>query len=64
MEIFRLLSGSRDRLLILWDLKTGNRIRDFIGHDNIVKDVKFNGEKIVSGDEKGFVKVWDVVKSF
>ena len=59
--LFRLVSGSRDRRLILWDLTTGSRIRNFDGHETIVNDVKFDGAKIVSGDEAGCVKVWDVV---
>ena len=46
----------------LWDMKSSLCIQTFYGHNNSVNGCAFNlaGDKIVSGDSDGIVKVWDV----
>lgn len=56
------LSGSRDRKMRLWDLRTGREVRAFSGHYAWVNAVAFspNGKFAVSGGQDGKVKVWDL----
>lgn len=44
----RLVSGSYDRTVKVWDLKTGKMVREFKGcHVSHIFDVKFDGCRIV-----------------
>ncbi len=44
----RLVSGSYDRTVKVWDLKTGRMVREFKGcHVSHIFDVKFDGTRIV-----------------
>ena len=51
-------------MLILWSLADGIMLKKLEGHDSVINDVKFDGVKIISGDESGIVKVWDAVNNF
>ncbi len=46
----------------LWDLKTGNRLRRFVGHGGELTAVGYapDGMHVVSGDTKGEVRLWNV----
>ena len=48
--------------MILWRLSDGSQLKKFEGHGGFVNDVRFDGSKIVSGDENGCLKVWDAVR--
>ena len=57
-----LASGSNDKKVKVWDVKTGIEIRTLIGHKDCVYSVAFspNGKKIASGSKDKEVKVWNV----
>ncbi|XP_075417163.1 F-box/WD repeat-containing protein 10-like [Tenrec ecaudatus] len=55
-----LLSGSYDLSIRYWDLKTGNCIRIFNGHQGTVTCMDLYKNKLVSGARDCQVKVWDI----
>lgn len=48
--------------LILWDVKTGKKVRAFDGHQNWVRGIAFTpgGESIVSASWDNSIRLWDV----
>jgi Prp8 binding protein len=57
-----LFSASADTHLASWDLTSGERIRRYVGHDEIVNamDVSRRGEELlVSGSDDGTIGIWD-----
>lgn len=55
-----IFSASADALLSSWDVETGERIRRYVGHDDIVNtlDVSRRGpEVVVSGSDDGTIGV-------
>ena len=58
----RLVSGSFDGTLRLWDAQTGNPLGEPLeGHGSAVYSVAFspNGERLVSGSFDGTLRLWD-----
>src|SRR5262249_60559845 len=57
----RILSGSLDHTLRLWDTKTGEEIRRFRGHSHGIECLALSadGRRAVSGGN-GTVRVWEV----
>ncbi|XP_006898634.1 PREDICTED: F-box/WD repeat-containing protein 10 [Elephantulus edwardii] len=55
-----LLSGSYDLSIRCWDLKTGNFIRIFYGHQGTINCIDLCKKKLVSGGKDCQVKVWDI----
>ncbi|CCA77459.1 related to WD40-repeat protein (notchless protein), partial [Serendipita indica DSM 11827] len=58
----RIVSGSRDQTIRLWDAKTGEPVGDPLrGHSNSVTAVAFSpdGSRIVSGSEDETIRLWD-----
>lgn len=49
-------------LIILWDLKTGDSIRVFKGHETIIRDVCFsNNQKVIASvGEDNLIKIWSI----
>jgi WD40 repeat protein len=57
----RVVSGSSDGTLKVWDLATGQNLRTLSGHDDAVRALAVTGEgRVVSASEDGTVKVWDL----
>lgn len=59
------VTGSFDKSVRLWDLKTGKQFREFSGpngHQSLVLSVAFTplGDQIASGGSDNTAKVWDV----
>lgn len=44
----------------LWDVETGSCIRVLEGHDELVRCIRFDDKRIVSGAYDGKIKVWDL----
>jgi WD40 repeat protein len=57
----RVLSGSADRTIKLWDAATGAMLRTFEGHSDEVNSVVFSpdGTRVLSGSEDKTIKLWD-----
>jgi WD40 repeat protein/serine/threonine protein kinase len=58
----RILSGSADKTMILWDRETAQSIRRFTGHEGHVWDVAFSpdGRRALSGGSDKVVRLWDL----
>ncbi|KAM7187012.1 Pre-mRNA-splicing factor cwf17 [Rhypophila sp. PSN 637] len=57
-----LFSASADTHLASWDLTSGERIRRYIGHEEIVNsmDISKRGEPLlISGSDDGTIGIWD-----
>jgi WD40 repeat protein len=58
----RIVSGSHDKTIRVWDLHTGNIVSGpFEGHTNFVRSVAFShdGARIVSGSDDKTIRVWN-----
>ncbi|MGW8317442.1 MAG: WD40 repeat domain-containing protein [Bacteroidales bacterium] len=60
-----LISGdiaTRDPLIILWDLETGEMIREYKGHIKVIRELAFsnNDQIIASVGEDNLIKIWSV----
>jgi len=55
-------SGSRDKMIKIWNLTTGKCILTMKGHDMWVLDVVFhpNGKFLISASEDKSLRVWDL----
>ena len=59
----RIVSGSQDRSVRLWDVETGQQIgQPLEGHADHVNSVSFSpdGRRIVSGSKDQTVRLWDI----
>ncbi|KPA10419.1 hypothetical protein MHK_009379 [Candidatus Magnetomorum sp. HK-1] len=57
----RIVSGSDDNTVKIWNAETGKLIRSLTGHSSSVRSVSFSpdGRRIVSGSSDKTVKIWD-----
>src|SRR5262249_38136219 len=57
----RIVSGSQDDSVKVWDAHTGQQLLTLRGHTGSVESVVFStdGKRIVSGSQDDSVKVWD-----
>lgn len=56
------VSGSADKTVSIWDMRTGLTVQTFYGHLNAINDTAFSigGQYVASCDADGLVKVWDI----
>lgn len=54
------LTGSSDATVRLWDVETGEEIRQFAGHTDEIKVVAYSrdGQMVMAGGSDGTVRVW------
>jgi WD40 repeat protein len=59
----RIVSGSHDKSVRMWDAKTGKQLKEMQGHTAGIWSVAFspNGDRIVSGSSDKSVRVWDAM---
>ncbi|GAB1311808.1 hypothetical protein MFIFM68171_02018 [Madurella fahalii] len=57
----RLVSGSDDTTIKIWDPASGNCLQTLQGHDSWVRSVAFSpdGQRLVSGSDDTTIKIWD-----
>ena len=55
----RVVSGSRDATLRMWDVDTGECLHVLVGHVAAVRCVQYDGRLVVSGAYDYMVKVWN-----
>src|SRR5262249_15275529 len=55
-------SGSNDNSIIIWDLRTGQKVRDLKGHGGDVYALVFtrDSSRLVSGSEDKTVRIWSM----
>jgi len=56
---YRVVSGSRDATLRVWNVETGLCLHVLMGHVAAVRCVQYDGKRVVSGAYDYMVKVWD-----
>lgn len=59
----RIVSGSHDKTIKLWDARTGNELATWVGHEDRVTSIGFSpdGARIVSGSQDGTIRLWDAL---
>lgn len=60
--INRVVSGSRDATLRVWDVETSECLHVLVGHMAAVRCVQYDGRLVVSGAYDSTVKVWNPEK--
>ena len=57
-----LASGSEDKSIKLWDMRTGKKIQSLIGHANLVESVAISadGKTLASGSGDNSIKLWNI----
>ena len=57
----RLVTGSNDYTVRLWDLETGEQLRAFTGHAGEVRSVAVTGDgRLVTGSDDRTARLWDL----
>ena len=59
----RIVSGSKDKLVRVWDASTGDELEVLKGHEDWVESVAFSpdGKQIVSGSKDKSVRLWNAL---
>jgi hypothetical protein len=58
----QIISGSYNGQIFCWDSTTGVKLLGPLsGHQGVVLDIAFNGKQILSMDNSGNVRIWDIL---
>lgn len=60
LALNRLVTGSRDRNIYVWDFEMGKVVKKLVGHRYAVMTLQFDQSKVVSGGADEQVRIWDV----
>ncbi|CCH62587.1 hypothetical protein TBLA_0H03060 [Henningerozyma blattae CBS 6284] len=55
-----LATGTKDGIIRLWDLRSGEIARKLIGHQDAITSLKFDTNNIISGSLDGSTRIWDL----
>ena len=55
-----LVSGSRDKSIRMWDVRTRRLLSTLSGHQNYVNALEVVGELLASGSADGTIKLWQL----
>jgi WD40 repeat protein len=57
-----LATGSADKTVKLWDFQTGQELKTFLGHSEVVISIAFSpdGKLLASGSSDETIKLWDI----
>lgn len=55
----RIVSGSYDKTIRVWDFSTGAPLCVLDGHTNRVFRVQFDSRKIISSSQDDDIRIWD-----
>jgi F-box/WD-40 domain protein 7 len=58
-HLSRVVSGSRDATLRVWNIESGECLHVLVGHLAAVRCVQYDGRLVVSGAYDYMVKVWN-----
>lgn len=55
-------TGSKDKSIKLWELKTGREVRSLLGHEMTVNSIRFSpdGKQLISGSNDKTIRIWDL----
>ena len=56
----KVISGSDDCTITIWDLETGERLKILLGHQGIVSSIAVFRGMVVSGSYDNTIKIWDL----
>ncbi|KAF9570390.1 hypothetical protein EC968_001844 [Mortierella alpina] len=56
----KIVSGSRDNTIKVWDMETGACRRTYVGHSASVLCLQYDEDRIVSGSSDATINVWDL----
>ena len=59
LDLEKIVSGSGDRCIKIWDIETGNCTSTLLKHKEPIMSIKNDDHKIVSGSADKSVIVWD-----
>ncbi|KAG0374437.1 hypothetical protein BGX24_010402 [Mortierella sp. AD032] len=57
---YKVISGSRDTTIKIWDIRSGDCIRTYSGHTASVLCLQYDETRIVSGSSDTSILVWDL----
>lgn len=56
----KIITGSRDHKIKIWDVETYELQREFVGHQGSVLCLQFDETKVISGSSDATVRIWDL----
>ncbi|KAF0416564.1 WD40 repeat-like protein [Gigaspora margarita] len=59
---YKIVTGSRDKTIKFWDIKTGECFQTLYGHDLSVLCLQYNDKIMVSGSSDKTIIIWDMQK--